>query len=140
MKRSAVPRYGPNSVAVRGVLNHAGALLPSEARSLAAAMTASWSWGRTDARFPPFVAALGTACHVAISSGRMRELRAAREAVTVPPVDGWDRAAPVALVGLRITVAALVVADLLNPEQRNLLLGPWHAVEAGRRAAVSGAA
>ncbi|MGQ0606845.1 MAG: hypothetical protein ACT4OQ_00070 [Chloroflexota bacterium] len=135
-----MPRFGPNSVAVRRVLDHASALLPSEAQTLSAAMTASWSWGRTDSRFPPFIAALGAACHVAVSSGRMRELRAARVAVAAPPVSGWDRAAPVALVGVRITVAAMVVADLLTAEQRDLLLGPWHAVEADRRVAVPGAA
>lgn len=132
--------YGPNSASVEDVLAHGSAMLPSETRSLGLAMTASWSYGRTDGRFPPFVAALGAACHAAVSSGRLRAFQAARAAVRTPRDAGWDRSAPVALAGLRVTVAALVVADLLPTDQVDLLLGPWRALEHLRPASVRGAA
>lgn len=118
----------------------ASVMLPSEMEQFGRSMTANWSYGRTDGRFPPFVAALGAACHVAVSSGRMPEFRAARAAVRVPPGGGWDRSAPVVLVGLKVTVAALVVADLLAPQQVDLLLTPWRALDRLHPAAARGAA
>ncbi|MDQ3688854.1 MAG: hypothetical protein M3406_02235 [Chloroflexota bacterium] len=132
--------YGPNTADVRAMLDHASVLLPGEMRGLGQAMIEIWSYGRVDGRFPPFVAALGAACTAAVSSGRLPAVRAARAAVRTPEAGEWDRFAPVAAVGMRVTVAALVVADLLAPDQVELLLGPWHAVEAARPAIVRGAA
>ena len=124
--RSAQP-FGPNTAAVRAALDHAAGLLPGEARVLAEMMIRTWSWGATDDRFPPFVAALGSACEAAVRARRVEQLHAARSLAHLPAANAWDVASPVALVGVRITIAALVVADLLQPEDRALLLAPWRA-------------
>ena len=119
--------FGPNTMAVHAALRHAAGLLPSEERALADMMIRVWSWGRTDEGFPAFVAAIGETCHAAVKSGRIGQVHAARELVRLPTANAWDTAWPVAVVGVRITVAVLVVADLLEAEQRSLLLAPWRA-------------
>lgn len=132
MTRARAATYGPNSASVQAVLDQAAGMLPGEAETMAATMISMWSWGRTDSRFPPFVAALGAACHASVSSGRLAAFRAARGAVSLPPATAWDRSSPVALVGVRVTAMTLVVADVLTAEQRALLLRPWRALTTAR--------
>lgn len=128
-------RFGPNSAKVQRILHHASVMLPTEAAWLADMMVASWSYGRTNGRFPPFLAALGSACQVGVSSGRQHQVRAARNAVRLPAVGPWERSSGIARVGMRITAVAFVVKDLLPPAQFELLVDPYRSLRGSHRVA-----
>ncbi|MGI8657309.1 MAG: hypothetical protein ACR2K4_00885 [Candidatus Limnocylindria bacterium] len=134
MKSAAVPEFGPNTQQVRQIIEIASVMLAPEAGQFARTMTLRWSFGRVDAQFPPFIEALSAACRSAVSSGRLAEFKRARAVGREALSEGWESAWPVARVGVGITASAAVVADLLSPAHRALLLEPLLTVRDRRQA------
>lgn len=132
------PDYGPSARAVARFIERAGRLSLEEARRLSSLETATDPGDRAAARD-----ALKRAAEL---SGRESALRAGGEAVT-SVATAWYQGSIVAtfamdtaladtiaaaMPALRDAVGALVVRDLLRPEEFETLHGPWAAVTAGR--------
>ena len=92
--------FGPNGEAVVALIDRASRLTRQEAEGLAAARVAAWVAATTGAWDAAWAAAWAAAA-------------AARAAA-------WDAA--------RVAARALVVRDLISPEQFDILYGPWASV------------
>jgi hypothetical protein len=97
--------FGPNGEQVVALIEQAKTLTPEQSRALVAAWAAAWDAARA--------AAWDTAWAAARDAARAAARDAARAAV-------WDAAWAAA--------RALVVRDLITPEQFDLLAGPWVSV------------
>ena len=103
---------GPNGEAVADLIERARHLTVDEIRRLAAAWEAAWDASRDAA----WVAAREAARDAARDAAREAAWDASRDAAWVA---AWDAA------------IALLVRDLITPEQFDLLYGPWASVMEG---------
>ena len=108
---------GPNGEAVAALIERAATITPEQAERLRAARNAAW-YAAVDAAWG---AAAGAAWNAARSAARDAARRAARRAA-------WSAARRAAWHAARDAAAALVVRDLITPEQFDVLYGPWASV------------
>ena len=99
---------GPNGEAVADLIESVRRLTADKIRGLDAALAAAWDAAWVAARAAARAAALDAALDAA-----------------------WDAALDAAWVAARAATLALVVKDLITPEQFDLLYGPWASVMEG---------
>lgn len=104
---------GPNGQEVAAFIERCRAITPAQARRLYAAGVAAWGASRRAAGCASRLAAQG--------SDRGAALVAARDAV-------WDSTTVAVWDTAGYALAALVVRDLISPEQFDALYGPWRSV------------
>jgi hypothetical protein len=108
---------GPNGREVAALIDRAGRLTPVEAKALGAAWYAAWDAARDVA----WVAARHAAWVAAREAAREAAGVAARDAAS-------DAASDAARFAAWDAATALVVRDLITPEQFDVLYGPWESV------------
>lgn len=113
---------GPNGQQVAALIERAGRLTFEEAKALAVARDAAWDVARVAA----WDAARDAAWDAARDAARVAAWNAARVAAWAVARDdaAWDAAWDAAVDA----AGALVVKDLITPEQFAILYGPWQKV------------
>ena len=113
---------GPNGEAVAAHIEQCKTITPEQARQLADART-TWTVNRPAARTAAWDAAAGDAARTAA-------LACVRNVTAAAVVDGAVRRSSLVMAHI-----ALVVRDLITPEQFDLLYGPWASVMGPARSA-----
>ena len=115
---------GPNGEAVADLIESVRRLTADEISRLAAAWEAAWDAAWAAARDAAWDAAWEAARDAAWEAAWDAARDAARDA-------DWDAAWYAAWYAARAATLALVVKDLITPEQFDLLYGPWASVMEG---------